>query len=131
MKKTIGIAVGVLLVVFGAFWAKGYYNDRYVVSDSFYTQIPLGEVNQDSWLLDADGVQREKGKAYELKGYNAKGEEREVHFTKKGTAKDYFAAGTYIKVNVSKTLEVGIEEVEEQNVPLMAMEKIRELGTEY
>lgn len=35
MKKKIAIIVIIVLIVCGAFWAKGYYNDRYVVSDSF------------------------------------------------------------------------------------------------
>ena len=60
-KKTIILAV-VLLVVAGAFWAKRYYNDRYVVSDCCYTQIPKDEVNEDSWLVDKDGVKQAKGK---------------------------------------------------------------------
>lgn len=123
------IIVVIILIVCGAFWTKGYYNDRYVVSDSFYTQIPLDEVNEDSWLLDADGVQQEKGKEYDLIGYNQEGEGREVSFKKSGTAEDYYAPGTYIKVNTSKTLVVGIEVVEERNVPDTALDKISSLGT--
>lgn len=73
MKKKIAVIPILILVVCGAFWAKGYYNDRYVVSDSFYTQIPLDEVNEDSWLVDADGVQQEKGREYDLIGYNQEG----------------------------------------------------------
>ena len=72
-KKGIVIAVVVLLVVAGAFWAKGYYNDRYVASSFYYTQIPEDEVNEDSWLVDADGVKQEKGKAYDLIGYDENG----------------------------------------------------------
>ena len=125
MKKKMTIIVVIILIVCGAFWTKGYYNDRYVVSDSFYTQIPLDEVNEDSWLLDADGVQQEKGKEYDLIGYNQEGEGREVSFKKSGTAEDYYAPGTYIKVNTSKTLEV----VEERNVPDTALDKISSLGT--
>ena len=37
MKKKIIILAVVLLVIAGAFWAKGYYNDRYVVSSCYYT----------------------------------------------------------------------------------------------
>ena len=47
-KKGIIIAAFVLLVIAGAFWAKGYYNDRYVASNFYYTQIPMDEVNEDS-----------------------------------------------------------------------------------
>ena len=41
MKKIITIIVTIVIVMCGAFMVKGYYNDRYVASDSFYTQIPL------------------------------------------------------------------------------------------
>lgn len=43
MKKTILIIAAAVFLVAGAFWAKGYYNDRYVVSDRYYTQIPEDE----------------------------------------------------------------------------------------
>lgn len=129
MKKKMIAIVIILLIICGAFWAKGYYNDRYVVSDSFYTQIPLDEVNEDSWLLDADGVQQEEGKEYNLIGYNENGEDRELSFSKRGTAEDYYAPGTYLKVNTSKTLVVGIEVIEESSVPETALKKISSLGT--
>lgn len=129
MKKTIGIIAVVFIIAAGAFWAKGYYNDRYVVSDTFYTQIPLDEKNEDSWLLNSDGVKQEKGKEYELIGYNESGEKREVTFMKKGTSKDYHAPGTYIKVEMSKTIGLGNSVVDKQDVPEKALEKINELGT--
>ena len=120
-KKVILLAV-VLLVVAGAFWAKGYYNDRYVASDCYYTQIPQDEVNEDSWLVDKDGVKQ-------AMGYNEQGEPCEVHFTKSGSAEDYYAPGTYIKVSMSKTITLGVAVVEESDVPQTALEKIQELGT--
>lgn len=133
MKKKTGIIIGIIIaaaiIICGAFWAKNYYNNRYVVADSFYTQIPADEVNEDSWLLDADGVKQEKGKEYTLIGYNKDGEQREVRFTKRGTAENYYAPGTYIKVNTSKTIEVGVEVVEESAVPGAALEKIASQGT--
>ena len=129
MKKKIIILAVVLLVVAGAFWAKGYYNDRYVVSDCCYTQIPKDEVNEDSWLVDKDGVKQAKGKSYELMGYNEQGEPCEVYFTKSGSAEDYYAPGTYIKISMSKTIPLGVEVVEESSVPQTALEKIQELGT--
>lgn len=129
MKKKMMLLVAIIIIVAGVFWAKGYYNDRYVVSDSFYTQIPLDEVNEDSWLVDKDGVKQTKGKSYHLVAYNDAGEEREVSFSQKGTAKDYYAPGTYIKLNTSKTLVVGLEVVDESTVPQAALEKLRELGS--
>ena len=134
MKKKIIILAVVLLVVTGAFWAKGYYNDRYVVSDCCYTQIHKDEVNEDSWLVDKDGVKQAKGKqakgkSYELMGYNEQGEPCEVYFTSAGSAEDYYAPGTYIKISMSKTITLGVEVVEESSVPQTALEKIQELGT--
>ena len=129
MRKKLIILAVVLLVVAGAFCAKGYYNDRYVVSDCYYTQIPEDEVNEDSWLVDEDGVKQAKGKSYELMGYNEQGERREVCFTKSGGAEDYYAPGAYIKVSMSKTITLGVEVVGEKSVPQIALKKIQELGT--
>lgn len=129
MKKTIAVTAVIALIACIAFWAKGYYNDRYVASDSFYTQIPADEPNEDSWLADADGIPQEKGREYDLIGYNQEGEEREISFIKRGTAKDYYTPGTYIKVSTSKTLVVGIEVVGETHVPKAALDKISSLGT--
>ena len=129
MKKKIVILAAILLVVAGAFCAKAYYNDRYVASDCYYTQVPEDEVNEDSWLTDGDGTKQAEGKSYELMGYNEQGEQREVYFTKSGSAEDYYAPGTYIKVSMSKTIALGVEVVGEQSVPQLALEKIQELGT--
>ena len=129
MKKKVVILVVVLLVVAGAFCAKGYYNDRYVVSDCYYTQVPEDEVNEDSWLVDKDGARQAEGKSYELMGYNEQGEQREVYFTKSGSAEDYYDPGTYIKVNTSKTIVLDVQVVDASSIPQPAMEKIRELGT--
>lgn len=125
MKKLVGIVIAVSLLIYGAFLAKGYYNDRYVLSDSFYTQVPLDEVNEDSWLVDDKGVQQMKGKAYDLVGYNQDGTARELSFSVQGEAKDYYAPGTYLKINASKTIVIGQEVVEESQVPKIALEKNR------
>lgn len=122
MKKIIRNVIVLGIVVLVAFWAKGYYNDRYVIADSFYTQIPLNEVNEDSWLLDSNGNPVEEGKRYSLMGYNQSGMPREVSFTKRGKAEDYYAPGTYIRVDVSKTLEIGLDIVQKQDVPEKALE---------
>lgn len=46
-----------------------------------------------------------------------------------GSAEDYYAPGTYIKISMSKTITLGVEVVEESSVPQTALEKIQELGT--
>ena len=128
MKKKIIILAVILFLAAGAFWAKGYYNDRYVALAYYYTQIPENEVNEDSWLLDSDGVKQAKGKSYELIGYDERGESREVYFKKAGSAEDYYAPGTYIKVSTGKTITLGVEVVDEASVPQPALDKIHELG---
>lgn len=128
-KKGMIVAAVALLVIAGALWAKAYYNARYVASGFYYTQIPTDEVNEDSWLVDADGVKQQQGKAYDLIGYDETGEAREVYFTKPGRAQDYYAPGTYIKVSASKTITVGVEVVDETDVPQAALNQIQELGT--
>ena len=129
MKRKGFLAAAAVLVIAGAFWAKGYYQDRYVASAFYYTQIPEDEENADSWLVDADGVKQEKGKAYDLIGYNEAGDAREVHFKKSGSAKDYYAPGAYIKVSASKTIVVGVEVVDAAQVPQEALSQIRARGT--
>ena len=129
MKKTIITILAIAIVICATFWAKGYYNDRYVVSDSYYTQIPLDEKNEDSWLVDASGVKQEKGKEYNLIGYNEDGEEKEVSFKQKGTVENYYKPGTYIKVNTSKSITLGTTVVTESDVPKNALEKIKSFGT--
>ena len=62
-------------------------------------------------------------------GYTEQGEPCEVYFTRSGSAEDYYAPGTYIKIGMSKTITLGMEVVEEPSVPQTALEKIHELGT--
>lgn len=79
--------------------------------------------------MDADGVKQAKGKEYVLTAYNARGEKREVCFTKTGGAVDYYAPGAYIEVQTSKTLVIGVRMVEEKEIPAAALEQIRTHGT--
>ncbi len=46
-------------------------------------------------------------------GYTEQGEPCEVYFTRSGSAEDYYAPGTYIKISMSKTITLGVEVVEE------------------
>lgn len=129
MKKKIMIIVAAILVIAGAFWAKGYYNDRYIVSEVYYTQIPEDEVNDDSWLVDSDGVKQEEGKEYKLMGYDENGNEKEVYFSIRGTSENYYAPGTYIEVKSSKTIILEHAVVNESEVPQKALEQIKINGT--
>ena len=81
-------------------------------------------------MVNKNGARQAEGKSYELMGYNEQGEQREVYFAKSGSAEDYYAPGTYIKINTSKTIVLDVQVVESSSIPQPAMEKIRELGTE-
>lgn len=118
-----------LLLGAAALWAKGYYNDRYVADELYYTRVPVDEVNVDSWLVDADGVPQAPGKEYHLTAYNDRGEAREVAFTQSGSAGDYYAPGTWLALQTSPTLVVGVSTTEEAQVPAAAREKILDQGT--
>ncbi|MGX7107935.1 YxeA family protein [Facklamia miroungae] len=129
MKKVIGLIISVLILL-GAVWAKGYYNDRYVESGVYYTQIPLDEKNEkDEWIIDDDGNKVEKGKEYHLVAYDEKGNEREINFFKRGEASDYFSAGIYIQCSMSKTILLKSSVVDKNEVPKVALDKITENGT--
>lgn len=129
MKKTLGILIAVAIIVGGALWAKGYYNNRYVTSETYYTQVPTDEVNKDSWLVDDEGKKEIKGKEYNLIGYDKEGNKRAFSFSKQGTAKDYYAPGSFIKISASKTISVGETIVNKDEVPTKALEKIEKEGT--
>lgn len=46
-------------------------------------------------------------------------------FIKKiGTSKDYYAPGTYIKINMSNTISLGANPITKQDVPSKALKKI-------
>lgn len=129
MKKTLGILIAVSIVVGGALWAKGYYNNRYVASETYYTQVATDEVNKDSWLVDDEGKKEIKGKEYNLIGYDKEGNKRDFSFAKQGTAKDYYAPGSYIKISASKTISLGETTINKEDVPAKALEKIEKEGT--
>ncbi|WP_270942799.1 YxeA family protein [Romboutsia lituseburensis] len=129
MKKIICTLLGIVIILAGASWTKEYSDNRYTVSNSYYTQIPSDEVNEDSWLLDMKGKKQELGKEYYLIVYDKEGNKREVSFSKKGKAKDYYAPGTYIKVDTSKTISLKESIVNKEEVPSKALENIEKLGT--
>ena len=63
------------------------------------------------------------------KSYGSHQVRKNVDLTRSGSAEDYYAPGTYIKISMSKTITLGVEVVEEPSVPQTALEKIQESGT--
>jgi len=125
MKKLI-LLVFVVLVVGTAIWGKNYYNDRYVLNEYVYAQVPAdSNTTKDEWLYDSSGKKTQKGKEYKLKGYNKEGKERDVQFSVSGTAKNYYQPGTIIKVSMSKTIVIGQQSVPEKDVPEKALKQLK------
>ena len=52
------------------------------------------------------------------------GNKRAFSFSKQGTAKDYYAPGSYIKISASKTISLGETTINKEDVPAKALEKI-------
>lgn len=125
MKKLF-LLVFVVLVVGAAIWGKNYYNDRYVLDEYVYAQVPNdSNASKDEWLYDDSGKKTQKGKEYKLKGYNKEGKERDVEFSIPGTAEYYYKPGTIIKVSMSKTIVIGQQSVTEKNVPEKALQQLK------
>jgi len=121
----ITLAVVVLIVIGGAVWAKGYYEDHYVGSD-YYTVIPEGYDLTPEPLRDKNGNVMEFGKEFRLTGYDAQGGAKDVDFTVKGDeSSDFPQPGTYLKVVASKYLVNGWSVIDESSVPDKALEQIK------
>lgn len=128
MKKILLIILAILIAI-GAFLAKGYYNDRYVTDDIYYTQIPEDEKNEDSWLYDDSGVKMDKGKEYKLIGYNKDGKKTNLEFSIVGEKENYFKPGTYLEVRKSKTIVLGEKNIQKELIPEKALISIMKDGT--
>ncbi|MGP6452581.1 YxeA family protein [Streptococcus dysgalactiae subsp. equisimilis] len=130
MKKWM-IILAFFAIGLSAFWAKQYYNNRYLVDDYYYTQVPLDTVNEDSYLKDEKGkaIKNLPGKEYELYGYSKSGKKIEVYFTFRGTKENYPIPGAYIQVERSKTITLGQRIIEEKDVPEKALNQIKVKGS--
>jgi len=122
-KKWIWIVVAAVIVVAVpvVLFAKRYYDNRYVLDDSFYTIVPPDYDITPS--IDSGG----RFTGYTLTCYNAGGEARELSFSVLIDAhnSDLYPPGTFMRVDVSKQLVIGRRAVGETGVPEKALEKIK------
>ncbi|MCL2747717.1 MAG: YxeA family protein [Oscillospiraceae bacterium] len=114
-------AAAAVPVILFAIVAKQYYDNRYVLSDRYYTVVPLGYD-----ITPYANQQEDRVTDYTLTGYNAGGEARELEFSVLIDAhkSDLYPPGTWLCVSVSKQLVIGRRAVDESDVPEKAMEKI-------
>ena len=101
----------------------------YVTGNHEFWTGRVDEVKLESGLVVADGVPQAPALEYQLRAYNDRGEAREVTFTQSGSAGDYYDPGTWLALQTSPTLVVGVSTTEEAQVPATAREKILDQGT--
>jgi len=114
-----------LLVVF-TFWAKRYYDYRYALEDHYYTVVPLDYDITPQWANDSDGNPVERVTYYNLTCYNADGEARELQGRVRVDMADLYPPGTFLRFSASRQLVIGQRALDEADIPLKALEKIRE-----
>ncbi|MCI1901409.1 MAG: YxeA family protein [Bifidobacteriaceae bacterium] len=121
----IGLVV-VVIVVAGAIWAKGYYNDRYV-SQSYYAQVPADEKMEIEGMKDNQGKVFDKGHTYELTAYDKDGKARKLEVTVyTDKVSKLYKPGTYLKIEASKQIVTGQSVIREMDIPPAAFAKIQD-----
>lgn len=131
MRKKIWLVILVVAIVGVIIWGKSYYDSAYVVSDIFYTQVPLDEINSESYMTDMNGnvLKDQPGKEYDLYGYNEDGVCRNVYFSAIGTSENYYKPGTYLLVEASERSCLTVKTVTKEQIPEKAFKQIEKNGT--
>ena len=127
MKKRtalVSLIVVVALLVAGAVWAKKYYDARYVGHD-YYTVVPLDEPVAVNDLYDREGKVVGSGYSYDLVGYDAAGQRRTLSFEEHAdTLEGLYAPGTYLRVNASSQIVLGVAVVDKAQIPPEILDKL-------
>ena len=127
-KKIVGLLLLVSVVVGAGWYIREGMRNKYVVEKSYYTQVPTDTVNdKDMWIIPGEV----KGREYHLTGYDKDGKSTLVFFAKHGKAEDYYAPGTYMRVDGNSVTYVGEAEVKKEDIPEKALKAIEEKGTKY
>lgn len=128
-NKKLTIVFSIIIVVvlsFGVFFAKNYYDQRYKESDIFYLKVPEDQSLVIEDLYDMDNNPVEKGKEYEFKAYNEKGESRIVSFTyRTEDSSKLLQPNEYVKVSVSEVIVLGESVIPEDEVPESVLKIIK------
>ncbi len=129
MKKTIIAAVVVVILGFGVFQAKSYYDNRYVKDSEYYVYVPENQSIEIEDIIDDSGKVVDKGKSYSFIGMNKDGEKRTLEFSY--TTEDVnklLQPHTYVKVSASKTIVLGQQVISESEVPSSILNIIKTLN---
>jgi len=119
--KILFIVVIVALLGVGVFWAKTYYNDRYIGS-AYYTVVPSTQNTTIETLYSNDGKAVDKGRTYAVTAYNEKGEMRVLKFevvTK--NPKELLQPGTFLEITASKQIVIKQKTISKADIPKAAL----------
>lgn len=129
MKKTIIAAVVVVLLGFGIFQAKSYYDDRYVKDSDYYIYVPENQSIEIEDIVNDSGKVVDKGKSYSFVGMNKDGDKRTLKFSyNTEDVTKLLQPNTYVKVSASKTIVLGQAVISEADVPSEILSKIKVLN---
>jgi uncharacterized protein (TIGR01655 family) len=123
MKTVIKIvvAVAVLAVVAGGVaFGKDYYENRYVGS-TYYAQVPEDMTYSLLDIVDDGGEVFDKGYTFELVAYDEQGDRREVEIRIYDDSVQPPAPGSYMQLELSKTLVLNWQPVAKADVPATVM----------
>lgn len=122
MKKLSTIIFSILLVIVVAGGGYFYYM---MVPTAYYTQIKDSGTEIKGTFDNKEAyVQYE----YNQVGYDKNGEEKTLHFMSHPELGRPFKTNAYLKINYSRfKKEKGYEEVQEQDIPKKALEKLKEI----
>jgi uncharacterized protein (TIGR01655 family) len=127
--KWIVLAAAAVLIAAVAVWGKQYYDNRYVLADTFYTIVPPDYDYTPKISYSAKGAEMGLHTEYTLLCYNSDGKVREMTFRANLDFQELYPPGTYIKVEVSKMIVLRQKALAESDVPETALAKIKESYT--
>lgn len=123
--KVFGALVALVVVGFGAYKMKAYYDGRYVASGVYYVKVPENQSTTVGDLLDDSGKVMDQGMEYSFVGINEKGEKRDVSFfiATKDSSK-LLQPGQYVEVTTSDTIVLKEAIVSKAQVPSSVVGKL-------
>ena len=119
IRTLIVLALVTVFLGTGALFAKRYYDNHYVASDSLYAVVPMDYDTTPKALLDMKGNEVGiMGTDYQLTAYNEAGDSQIVEFTLRDGYNNIFEPGQYVSVTVNNAgVVMGQKAISAADVP--------------
>ncbi|MCL2547753.1 MAG: YxeA family protein, partial [Symbiobacteriaceae bacterium] len=118
------LLVSIILVLLFAFWAKQYYENRYVGAD-YYAMVPLDFDTTPTMMHSMSGAEVGLGKRYELTAFDEQGNAKAVEFTVRLDRETLPLPGAFLYIKASKQLVISWREIDESSIPKGALQMIK------